>query len=164
MLRADEERPYHALPKCKYGLRQLAHGGSPFAPARFLDCARNDGAKYRYTMLRADESVRPYHALPNVSTGIADMPTAARRRADEGTTTFLEPSPLGEGGTSESKANRVTNEGSGYDERNVKDNPSSVATRQLPPPRGSLERSAYEELFIRNVRALRKVFSGAKNP
>ena len=26
-----------------------------------------------------------------------------------------------------------TDEGSGYDKRNVKDNPSSVATRQLPP-------------------------------
>ena len=26
-----------------------------------------------------------------------------------------------------------TNEGSGYDKRNIKDNPSSVATRQLPP-------------------------------
>ena len=42
------------------------------------------------------------------------------------------PSPLGEGGTSASEANRVTDEGSGYDERNIKDNPSSVATRQVP--------------------------------
>ena len=32
---------------------------------------------------RADEGVRPYSALSNVNTGIADLPTAARRRADE---------------------------------------------------------------------------------
>ena len=32
--RADEGvRPYHALPKCKYGRSRLAYGGSPFAPA-----------------------------------------------------------------------------------------------------------------------------------
>ncbi len=36
---------------------------------------------------------------------------------------ILKPSPLGEGGTSVSEAIRVTDEGSGYDERNVKDNP-----------------------------------------
>ena len=42
--------------------------------------------------------------------------------------------PLGgEGGTSASEANRVTNEGSGYDKRNVKDNPSSPPTAELPP-------------------------------
>ena len=33
--------------------------------------------------LRADEGVRPYNALSNVNGGIADLPTAARRRADE---------------------------------------------------------------------------------
>ena len=75
----------------------------------------------------------PTTLYQNVSTGFANLPTAARRRADACTTNFLGPSPLGEGGTSVSKVNRVTNEGSGYDERNIKDNPSSVATRQLPP-------------------------------
>ena len=32
-----------------------------------------------------------------------------------------------------SESEGKTDEGSGYDERNVKDNPSSVAARQLPP-------------------------------
>ena len=48
-------------------------------------------------------------------------------------TVFILPSPLGEGGTSASEANRVTNEGSGYDKRNIKDNPSSPPTAELPP-------------------------------
>ena len=49
----------------KYRHRRLARRGSLLAPARFLDCARNDGAKYHYARLAAGRG-RP--ALPRRNT------------------------------------------------------------------------------------------------
>ena len=60
--------------------RILIRDGSPFAPARFLDYARNDEAKCRDAWFAGGRGRPP---LQIVSTGIADLPTAARRRADE---------------------------------------------------------------------------------
>ncbi len=49
-----------------------------FAPARFLDYARNDGVRERSAWLAGGRGT-PLPVLPKVSMGIADMPTAARR-------------------------------------------------------------------------------------
>ena len=64
----------------------LIRDGSPFAPARFLDYARNDEAKCRDAWFAGGRGRPP---LPIVSTGIADLPTAARRRVDEGVRPYL---------------------------------------------------------------------------
>ena len=112
-LRADEERPYHALPKVSTGIADL-----PSAARRRADEERPYHALPKVSTgvadlpsgapRRADEE-RPYHALPKVSTGIADLPSGAPRRADEErpyhaltkltkSSGLLKPSPRGEGG------------------------------------------------------------------
>ena len=50
-----------------------------FAPARFLDYARNDGVRERSAWLAGGRGRPPLPVLPKVSTGIADMPAGARR-------------------------------------------------------------------------------------
>ena len=49
-----------------------------FAPARFLDYARNDGVRERSAWLAGGRGT-PLPVLPKVSMGIADMPAGARR-------------------------------------------------------------------------------------
>ena len=77
--RGEGAPPYRN--RIRHFKRILIRNDSPFAPARFLDYARNDEAKYRYAWFAGGRGRPP---LPIVSTGIADLPTAARRRADEG--------------------------------------------------------------------------------
>ena len=53
--------------------------------------AQDDETKYRYAL---------FYNVIFVSTGIADLPAAARRRVGRGRPAHLKPSPSGEGGTS----------------------------------------------------------------
>ena len=61
-----------------------------FYRREFLDFgfayARNDSV---YAWLAGGRGRPPLPVLPKVSTGIADLPTAARRRADEGVRPYL---------------------------------------------------------------------------
>ena len=50
-----------------------------FAPARSLDYARDDEAKEHSERSAGGRGRPPLPVLPKVSTGIADLPTAARR-------------------------------------------------------------------------------------
>ena len=65
-----------------------------FAPAGFLDYARNDEAKYRFVWFAGGRGRPPLPALPKVDTGIADMPTAARRSLPRDFSTTLEMTKL----------------------------------------------------------------------
>ena len=56
-----------------------------FAPARSLDCARDDGARERYVW---------FYNVFIVDTGIADLPTAARRSLPRDLSTALEMTEL----------------------------------------------------------------------
>ena len=86
---------------CKYRHRRLAYDGSPSAPALVSTSLEMTGrwsvpycfimliCKYGHRRLAHRGSLSggrgrpPLHNLSQVSTGFADLPTAARRRADE---------------------------------------------------------------------------------
>ena len=76
--RRGEERPYRGGKR--HFKRILIRDGSPFAPARFLGYARNDEAKCRDAWFAGGRGRPPLPALPKVNTGIADLPSAARRK------------------------------------------------------------------------------------